>query len=162
MGNMNARREYEHGTHIPRAGDIVVKGRVQAEWVARGWAWVEEAWHRVHVDQEQASSGGSGDDAANDAAGLDAVGGDSSGIETGEGSNRNEGAADLLGTETQIETDRGVTDIRPTERVESGSKREWGEMDGEAWDWEREVEEWDNEQSRVEEVVEEWEEEVER
>ena len=35
-------------------------------------------------------------------------------------------------------------------------------MDGEAWDWEREVEEWDNEQSRVEEVVEEWEGEVER
>ena len=35
-------------------------------------------------------------------------------------------------------------------------------MDGEAWDWEREVDEWDKEQSRVEEVVEEWEEEVER
>ena len=35
-------------------------------------------------------------------------------------------------------------------------------MDGEAWDWEREVEEWDNERSRVEEVVEGWEEEVER
>ena len=82
MGNMNARREYEHGTHIPRAGDIVVNGRVQAEWVARGWAWVEEAWHRVHIDQEQANSDGSSGDAANDAAGLGTVGGDSSGIET--------------------------------------------------------------------------------
>ena len=37
MGNINARREHEHSTHIPRAGDIVVNGRVQAEWVARGW-----------------------------------------------------------------------------------------------------------------------------
>ena len=85
-----------------------MNGRVQAEWVARGWAWVEEVWHRVHIDQEQANGGSSGDDAANDAAGLDTVGGDSSGIETGEGSSRNEGAADLLGTETPIETDRGV------------------------------------------------------
>ena len=59
-------------------------------------------------------------------------------------------------------TDRGVTDIRQIEHVESSRKRGWGEMDGEEWDWEREVEEWDNERSRVEEVVEEWEEEVER
>ena len=59
------------------------------------------------------------------------------------------------------EADQSVTDARQIERVESSKKRGWGEMDGEAWDWEREVEEWDNERGRKEEVVEEWEEEVE-
>ena len=47
--------------------------------------WAEGAWHRVHVDQEQVDSGDGSDDAAEDAAGLDAEGGDSSGIETGKG-----------------------------------------------------------------------------
>ena len=82
MGNVNARREHEHSMHIPRSGDVVVNGRVQAEWVARGWAWVEEAWQRVHIDQEQVNSDGSSGGAANDAAEQDTVGGNSSEIET--------------------------------------------------------------------------------
>ena len=67
--------------------------------------WVEGAWHRVHVDQEQVNSGDGSDDAAEDADGLDAVGGDSSRIETGEGDSRSEDTVNLLRTEVPIGTD---------------------------------------------------------